>query len=183
MQKNSIIPRIYHFSSHSSNNLAKTGRGCFITTNNHSSFKLTKLTSRRDLSCSSLSEELTSNPFCYRPLITNNKPVVYRNSFSPRNYSTVLRSCKMVATGTQNGSLLNGKNEQSMKNGGNIVDNKWRHTFSVPNGDLSAEDTTVYDIMLKEKHRQRNEIELIASENFASKSVLQVSFGFLLFLR
>ncbi|KAG8536645.1 hypothetical protein GDO81_025955 [Engystomops pustulosus] len=38
---------------------------------------------------------------------------------------------------------------------------------------LETNDPEVYDIIRKEKHRQRYGLELIASENFASCAVLQ----------
>ena len=39
--------------------------------------------------------------------------------------------------------------------------------------DLSVDDPEMYEIICKEKLRQKRGLELIASENFASKSVLQ----------
>ncbi|CAL1543245.1 unnamed protein product [Lymnaea stagnalis] len=39
--------------------------------------------------------------------------------------------------------------------------------------DISEDDPEVYDLIRKEKSRQRRGLEMIASENFASKSVLQ----------
>ena len=39
--------------------------------------------------------------------------------------------------------------------------------------ELSVDDPTMYEIICKEKQRQRGCLEMIASENFASKSVLQ----------
>ena len=39
--------------------------------------------------------------------------------------------------------------------------------------DLSADDPEMFEIISKEKLRQKRGLELIASENFASKSVLQ----------
>jgi glycine hydroxymethyltransferase len=46
---------------------------------------------------------------------------------------------------------------------------------SKPLGDLSLKefDTELYDIIKKEAHRQRAGIELIASENYTSRSVLE----------
>ena len=37
---------------------------------------------------------------------------------------------------------------------------------------LKAEDIQVYDAIMKELNRQRNKIELIASENFVSPNVM-----------
>lgn len=39
--------------------------------------------------------------------------------------------------------------------------------------DIATDDPEVYDLIRKEKERQRKGLEMIASENFASKSVLQ----------
>ena len=39
--------------------------------------------------------------------------------------------------------------------------------------ELSVDDPEMYEIIRKEKLRQKRGLELIASENFASKSVLQ----------
>ena len=46
---------------------------------------------------------------------------------------------------------------------------------SKPLGDLSLKefDTELYDLIKKEAHRQRGGIELIASENYTSRSVLE----------
>ena len=38
---------------------------------------------------------------------------------------------------------------------------------------LKVEDSKVYDAITKELNRQRNKIELIASENFVSNSVME----------
>lgn len=40
--------------------------------------------------------------------------------------------------------------------------------------DISVDDPEIYDLIKKEKDRQRKGLEMIASENFASKAVLQV---------
>ena len=39
--------------------------------------------------------------------------------------------------------------------------------------DISTDDPEIYELIKKEKNRQLKGLELIASENFASKSVLQ----------
>ena len=39
--------------------------------------------------------------------------------------------------------------------------------------DLYHDDIEIYKIISKEKHRQKYNIELIASENFVSKAVMQ----------
>lgn len=136
----------------------------------------TKLPNHRSLTTSAnLLQSLRSNG---RASVTNKQLSQATNlTHFSRNFSTLLRSSKMVATtettNAHNGSVLNGKHEQSLKKGGNIESNKWRHSFSCPNGELSQEDKDVYEIMLNEKQRQKNEIELIASENFASRPVLQ----------
>ena len=39
--------------------------------------------------------------------------------------------------------------------------------------DISKDDPVMYDLIKKEKQRQLRGLEMIASENFASKSVLQ----------
>jgi len=70
----------------------------------------------------------------------------------------------------QNGSgnkEINGKHAQTTQL------NQWMHSYSISDKDLSNDDPEVYDIMINEKKRQRYEIELIASENFASRAVLQ----------
>ena len=41
------------------------------------------------------------------------------------------------------------------------------------NADLSKQDKIIFDAITKEGNRQEEEIELIASENFASKAVMQ----------
>ncbi len=41
------------------------------------------------------------------------------------------------------------------------------------NDDLSEFDPVMYDLVRKEKMRQKRGLELIASENFTSKAVLQ----------
>ncbi len=41
------------------------------------------------------------------------------------------------------------------------------------NDNISQDDPEMYEIIRKEKDRQRRGLELIASENFASKAVLQ----------
>ena len=40
---------------------------------------------------------------------------------------------------------------------------------------LANQDKTVHDLIVKEKHRQRDKIRLIASENYASKAVLEAT--------
>ena len=40
---------------------------------------------------------------------------------------------------------------------------------------LAHQDKTVHDLILKEKHRQIDKIRLIASENYASKAVLEAT--------
>merc|ERR1712226_1708545 len=88
------------------------------------------------------------------------------------------RSVKMVhANGTSesNGILeSNGKgNHVNGKSTHTKIVNRWKHSYSISDKDLSSDDPDVYQIMLDEKRRQRYEIELIASENFASRAVLQ----------
>ena len=39
--------------------------------------------------------------------------------------------------------------------------------------DISVDDPEIYNLIKKEKDRQRKGLEMIASENFTSKSVLQ----------
>ena len=180
MQKNhllGLVSRCHFCTSYSS-----IYKNASVANNLYSSYLTSnKLTSLRNLTSFSTQPSLSNG----RNLITKtSEPINNLNNrqdklvvcqFS-RNFSTLLRSRKMASTETiQNGgSLLNGAHEQKLKDGGTIVSNKWRHSYSVPNGELTQEDKDVYEIMLKEKRRQRNEIELIASENFASKSVLQV---------
>lgn len=42
-----------------------------------------------------------------------------------------------------------------------------------PQDDIKTVDPEIYDLIRAEKDRQRKGLEMIASENFASKSVLQ----------
>jgi glycine hydroxymethyltransferase len=42
-----------------------------------------------------------------------------------------------------------------------------------PDSDLSVKDPLIYDLIQKEKNRQFEGIELIASENFTSKAVME----------
>jgi len=65
------------------------------------------------------------------------------------------------------GDHVNGKSTHTK------IANRWKHSYSISDKDLSSDDPDVYQIMLDEKRRQRYEIELIASENFASRAVLQ----------
>ena len=41
------------------------------------------------------------------------------------------------------------------------------------NEDIETSDQEMYDLICEEKQRQKRGLEMIASENFASKSVLQ----------
>ncbi|OMH78714.1 Serine hydroxymethyltransferase 2 [Zancudomyces culisetae] len=43
------------------------------------------------------------------------------------------------------------------------------------NASLSEQDPEVYDLVQKEKHRQQSSLELIASENFTSKAVMEAN--------
>ena len=49
-----------------------------------------------------------------------------------------------------------------------MADGKWNLQ-----DDISTDDPVMYELIRAEKDRQRKGLELIASENFASKSVLQ----------
>ena len=48
------------------------------------------------------------------------------------------------------------------------MSNKWNLQ-----DDISVDDPEMYELIKKEKDRQRRGLEMIASENFASKSVIQ----------
>ena len=102
------------------------------------------------------------------------KPSSINLHFS-RSYCHFYRSGNMVNTSSphaSNGVLSNGKEE--LNGNHSKVLNRWKHSYSISDKELSNDDPDVYQIMLNEKKRQRYEIELIASENFASRAVLQV---------
>lgn len=44
--------------------------------------------------------------------------------------------------------------------------------------DLKSEDKEIFDAIERELHRQRDQIELIASENIVSRAVLSSGFHF-----
>ncbi len=46
------------------------------------------------------------------------------------------------------------------------------NVFQALNASLAESDPVLFDIIEKEKHRQRTNLVLIASENFTSKAVL-----------
>jgi glycine hydroxymethyltransferase len=67
---------------------------------------------------------------------------------------------------TNNGINANGHTNGTSGNG----DHAYRWNLQ---DDLSVDDPAIYNIILKEKERQKKGLELIASENFASRAALQ----------
>ncbi|CAJ1075863.1 serine hydroxymethyltransferase%2C cytosolic [Xyrichtys novacula] len=61
----------------------------------------------------------------------------------------------------------------SMTNGNHISNETWDSHNKMMLDPLAVSDSEVFDIIKKEKHRQTYGLELIASENFASRAVLE----------